>query len=146
MLDDARLIENLLYTYAARIDAGDLDGVAALFAKGRVVAAIDSPPFEGRDGVRAMFDAATRLYDDGTPRTKHVTTNAVIEVDGDTASARSYYTVFQQTDDLPLQPIIAGRYSDTFQRVDGEWWFETRTMHVDLVGDLSKHLKYELPS
>src|SRR5262245_16439756 len=104
MLDSGRQVENLLYTYAARIDAGDFDGVGELFSHGRIVAAIDSPPFEGRDGVRGMFEASTRRYEDGTPRTKHVTTNAVIEVDdaAGTASARSYYMVLQQTDELPL--------------------------------------------
>ena len=59
-------------------------------------------------------------------------------------SARSYYTVFQQVDEQPLQPIICGHYHDTFHRVGGRWWFETRILFVDLVGDLSRHLLYEL--
>ena len=147
MTESARQIESLLYTYAERIDLGDLDGVGALFTNGQVVAAIDTPPFVGRDGVRAMFEAAVQIYGDGTPRTKHVTTNAIIDVDDavGVGSSRSYYTVFQQTDALALQPIIAGRYHDTFRRVDGEWWFDVRIMMVDLVGDLSHHLKYQLP-
>ena len=94
-----------------------------------------------------MYRDSARIYDDdGTPHTKHVTTNAIIEVDdgADSASARSYYTVFQRVEDLPLQPIIAGRYHDTFQRIDGRWWFDTRIIFVDLVGDLSRHLLYEL--
>jgi ketosteroid isomerase-like protein len=148
--DSARDIENLLYTYAERIDAGDLQGVADLFANGRIAAPADATTpqvFEGRDVVLGMYQAATRIYDDnGTPHTKHVTTNAIVEVDdgAGTASARSYYTVFQQTDALPLQPIIAGRYHDTFHRIDGTWWFDTRVMFVDLTGDLSQHLLYEL--
>ena len=87
-----------------------------------------------------------RIYEDGTPKTKHVTTNAIVDVDDDagSASSRSYYTVFQRTDALPLQPIICGRYHDTFHRIDGVWWFDTRIMFVDLVGDLSQHLLYEL--
>ena len=150
MADDSRSIENLLYTYAERIDAGDLEGVADLFAHGQITAQADTTTaqrFEGRDEVLGMYEAATRLYEDnGTPHTKHVTTNAIIDVDerAGTATARSYYTVFQQTDALPLQPIIAGRYHDTFKRIDGAWWFDTRTMFVDLVGDLSHHLLYEL--
>ena len=52
--------------------------------------------------------------------------------------------MFQQTDELPLQPIIAGRYRDTFHRIDGRWWFDTRKMFVDLMGDLSHHLLFEL--
>ena len=146
-MDAAREVENLLYAYAERIDAGDLDGVADLFAHGRICGVEDGPPstvFEGRARVREMYELSTRLYEDGTPRTKHVTTNAQVVVDGDTASARSYYTVFQATPDLPLQPIITGRYRDTFHRVDGTWWFDTRVMLVDQVGDLSHHLKYDL--
>ena len=150
MADPAREIENLLYTYAERIDAGDLEGLADLFSHGRIAASPEAPPehaIEGRERVLQLYRASTRIYDDdGTPHTKHVTTNAIIEVgDGaNAASARSYYTVFQRVDELPLQPIIAGRYHDTFQRIDGRWWFDTRIILVDLVGDLSRHLLYEL--
>ena len=149
MADPAREIENLLYTYAERIDAGDLEGVADLFAHGRIAASADAPPeqtFEGRDRVLGLYQGSTRIYHDGSPHTKHVTSNSIIEVDeaAKAASARSYYTVFQQVEDLPLQPIISGRYHDSFHRVDGRWCFDTRIIHVDLVGDLSRHLLYEL--
>ncbi|MBZ5738609.1 nuclear transport factor 2 family protein [Nocardioides mangrovi] len=148
MADSAREIENLLYTYAARIDAGDLDGVADLFTHGRILGQEDGPPesaFEGRDAVRRLYGGSTRIYEDtGTPKTHHVTTNARIEVDEEagTATCASYYLVTQATDELPLQIIITGRYRDTFHRVDGAWWFESRTMYVDQVGDLSHHLKW----
>jgi 3-phenylpropionate/cinnamic acid dioxygenase small subunit len=149
MGDSARKIENLLYTYAERIDDGNLEGVADLFRHGRIKSGPDAPPettFEGRDRVLGLYRSATRIYEDGTPRTRHVTTNAIIEVDEQAgrASARSYYTVFQKTDDAPLQPIICGHYHDTFQRIEGQWWFDTRTMFIDLVGDLSRHLLFEL--
>lgn len=148
-MDDARQIENLLYTYAERMDAGDLDGVADLFTHGRIWGMDDAPPeavFEGRDGVRALYERSTRLYDDGTPKTHHLTTNPLIEVaaDGRTATCRSYYCVTQATDELPLQPIITGHYHDTFHKIDGAWWFDTRIMFVDQTGDLSHHLKFEL--
>lgn len=142
----AREIENLLYTYAERIDAGDLDGVAELFAHGRIHGQENGPPetvFEGRDAVRALYEWSTRIYPDtGTPKTKHLTTNARIEVDEDagTATARSSYAVLQATDELPLQVIITGHYDDTFHRVDGSWCFDTRVMFVDQTGDLSRHL------
>jgi hypothetical protein len=76
-----------------------------------------------------------------------MTTNAIIEVEetAGTATARSYFTVLQQLDDLPLQAIVAGRYHDAFRRVDGIWRFHVRRMHVDLQGDLSRHLLIELP-
>jgi len=149
MADSAREIENLLYTYAERIDLGDLEGVADLFAHGRIAASPDATPEqsrEGREQVLALYQRSARIYPDGTPHTKHVTSNAIVEVDdaAGTGTARSYFTVFQQVDDFPLQPIIAGRYHDSFHRIDGRWWFDTRIMQVDLVGDLSRHLLYEL--
>ena len=149
MADHAREIENLLYVYAELIDAGDLDGVAELFSHGRIRPDPDASAdvtLEGREQVLRMYKAATRLYDDGTPLTRHVMTNAIIQVEdpADAGSARSYFTVFQRTDSLALQPIISGRYHDTFRRIDGRWWFDTRIMLVDLVGDLSQHLRYEL--
>ncbi len=149
MAAHAREIENLLYSYAERIDAGDLEGVAELFAHGRNIASAQATPeqaIEGRDRVLALYRASMRIYDDGSPHTKHVTTNAIIEVEpgAAAASARSYYTVFQRVEDLPLQPIICGRYRDTFRRIDGRWWFDARTIIVDLAGDLSHHLLFEV--
>jgi len=149
MIDSAREIENLIYLYAECLDAGDLDGVAELFLHGRIRPgpdASDETSFVGREAVRGMYTAATRLYENGTPLTRHVTTNVIVEVDdtAGTAATRSAYTVFQRTESLPLQPIIAGRYHDTFHRIDGRWWFDTRVMLIDLVGDLSQHLLFTL--
>ena len=87
------------------------------------------------------------LHADGTPRTKHVTTNPIIEVDEEagTASCRSYYTVLQQTDKSPLQTIVTGRYHDRFERVDGRWRFSYRDLTlIDMVGDVSHHLTYPI--
>jgi hypothetical protein len=96
----------------------------------------------GRDQALAMYTVSTRRYEDGTPHTKHVTSNVLIDVDeaAGTASARSYFTVFQALPDFPLQPIIAGRYHDRFERVAGRWRFSERKMIPELFGDLSRHL------
>ena len=147
MSDAAREIENLVYTYAERMDAGDLDGVAALFAHGRIRGVEDGPPetvFDGPRRVRQMFEMAVRFYDDGTPKTKHFTTNVQVHVDEDagTAHGSAYYCVTQATPELPLQMIVTGHYRDTFHRIDGRWWFDTRVMFIDQVGDTSHHLKY----
>lgn len=150
MSDSARDIENLLYTYAERIDAGDFDGVAELFTHGRILGQQDGPPesvFEGSEAVRRLYRMSTRIHaDSGTPKTKHLITNAIIHVDehAGTAASRAYYCVTQATPELPLQIIITGHYHDTFQRIDDRWWFDSRTMFVDQTGDLSQHLNIDL--
>ena len=58
-----------------------------------------------------------------------------------TATSRSYFTVFQQVGDFPLQPVASGRYRDRFERRDGAWRFTSREVSTDLVGDVSHHVK-----
>ena len=142
MSDDWHAIETLIMTYAERVDLGDFAGVADLFdgATYRSALGDDVTVQDGRDAVLNTFETLVRRYPDGTPRTKHVTTNVMVEVDGNTATARSYYTVMQQTDVVPLQPIICGRYHDRFAKEGGEWRFTDRLIFSDLVGDLSQHL------
>jgi ketosteroid isomerase-like protein len=146
--DSYQAIKNLIYTYADRIDAGDYEGLAQLFAHAVITADAMDEPVQGADAVLAMYTASTRKYaDTGTPKTKHVTTNIIIDLDesGDRATVKSYYTVMQAVQgSLALQPVISGRYRDEFERVDGVWRFATRKMYVDLVGDLSQHLLFEL--
>jgi ketosteroid isomerase-like protein len=137
---DVEGISALIMTYAERIDAGDLDGVAALFAHATWRVPARTEPFSGTAAVRRVYDAVI-LYD-GSPCTRHVVTNLVVELGGaDQAVARSYFTVFQALADFPLQPIIAGRYHDAFERVAGVWRFADRLILSDLIGDLSRHLR-----
>jgi len=147
MTDSVNQIQNLVYRYAELIDLGDFDGLGHLLADAEVGSADSPGALSGHDAVVAMFTSTTRRYPDGTPRTKHVTTNCIVEVDDDTGTGtcRSYFTVFQQVEGLALQPIIAGRYHDRFGRVEGAWRFAERRFFIDLVGDLSQHMLTSLP-
>ena len=139
-------ITNLMFRYAECMDLGDFAGAAALFRRARIRIGADT--FVDHEGILAIWESGVIRYPDGTLRTKHVTTNVLVEIDADgrTAAARSYYTVLQQLDDFPLQPIIAGRYHDRFAQFDGEWAFTERDYTlIDLVGDLSRHLRTPLP-
>jgi 3-phenylpropionate/cinnamic acid dioxygenase small subunit len=139
-------IANLVYRYAELIDTGDFDGVGGLLGDALVTAEGSDVSWRGAQAITEMYVGSTRRHADGTPRTKHVTTNLVIEIDDtrEHATCRSYYTVLQQTDDLALQPVIAGRYHDEFRR-DVQWRFTRRHLIVDLAGDLAHHLLFRLP-
>jgi 3-phenylpropionate/cinnamic acid dioxygenase small subunit len=141
---DARTaIERIVYGYAERVDAGDFAGLAELFRHARYKGGgPDDPGVVGADAVLEIQERMVRRYPDGTPRTKHVTTNLVVAADEPpgTATARSYFTVLQQVDDFPLQAIIAGRYHDQFERLADEWRLTERVIFCDLIGDLSHHL------
>jgi len=148
-MEDSRQIENLIYRYAELIDDGNLEGVAELFRSAEIVSTAHGVRRQGFDEVLQMYRSSCRIYETtGTPLTKHLTTNVIVELDedGKTASARSYYTVMQATESLPLQPVICGRYKDRFRRVDAQWQFASREMIVELIGDCSAHLLYDSSS
>lgn len=135
------LITNLLYRYADAMDCGDLQRAATLFAHARIRYGSERHGDAGE--LLATWSRRVRIHADGTPRTKHVITNPIVEVDeeGDRATCQSYYTVLQAADGLPLQVIAAGRYRDEFERVDGQWRFSFRDYSLlDLRGELSSHL------
>jgi SnoaL-like domain len=141
-VDDSTELANLIARYAELIDCGDFEGMADLLAEAGIGEGGDGSLLRGRDALAALFTATTRRYEDGTPKTKHVTTNLVLEIDGEVglASARSYWVVLQAVEGLPLQPILAGRYHDRFERPAGTWRFAERRYFIDLVGDVSRHM------
>jgi hypothetical protein len=147
MSNSATEIANLLYTYARLIDSGDFTGVGKLFAHARLTAESGAMDVQGADAIAAHYAKTTRIYPDtGTPKTKHQMINPIIEVDEDTGTAtcNAYYTVLQATENLPLQPIIAGRYEDKFERVEGRWRYTEKKFFVELMGDLSQHLRMDI--
>lgn len=145
-LESLHDIERLHYRYAECVDRAMFDELGELFRHGRMTANVSDDAMSGSDQVREFYRATNRVHADGTPRTRHVATNIMIDLadDHETASARSYFVVLQATDDLPLQPIVAGRYHDTFRRIDGDWWFDVRLIHVDQIGDMHEHLSFDL--
>ena len=139
-------IKNLIYRYAHHIDSGDLESVAAMFDRGKVVAMNEegaAAEIPGAAAVLALYRAFTRIYDDDhTPHTLHMTTNVVVDVapGEESATASSYAMVFQALADFPLQPVIGVRYYDRFSRAGGTWHFAERRIDMRLAGDLSHHL------
>jgi hypothetical protein len=140
-------ILNLIYRYPELIDAGDYAGIGEMFKDATLV-------FEGPDGttatevrgsaaVQATYEQSTRRYpDDGTPHSRHVITNPIVEIDEGAGSAtcRYYITVFQRTDEFPLAPVWSNRYEDHLRRVGGAWRLERRRGFAHLPGDTSHHL------
>lgn len=158
----------LLADYAARIDAGDFAGVGELLGDCQVTMADGTEIASGPEAITRLYELTTRRYPDGTPLTHHVITNLIVEPEpldevdqvGDVPSplagdesiavvrrwrARSCFTVFQATDDLPLMPIVAGRYRDVVDELaDGTWQFRRRSMEPRLLGALDQHLLIDL--
>lgn len=139
------VIANLIASYAELVDTGDFVGLANLVADASFTST-GGERLDGRDAIERLVQETVIIYDDGTPRTKHVTTNLLVEVDevAGTADARSCFTVFQALPDFPLQAVVCGRYRDRFERRDSGWRLVERQVITDFLGDVSRHLRRAL--
>jgi 3-phenylpropionate/cinnamic acid dioxygenase small subunit len=139
--EDRFAITDLIYRYAELIDAGDFDGLGVLLGRAEFGGA-KTPTVSGAKNIAGLFAMTTRRFPNiGTPRTRHLVLNLIIEsVDDSTAVARSTFCVVQATDRVPLQPIVVGRYFDRFARDEDGWYFTERIADVEMVGDVSDHL------
>lgn len=138
---DKLAITELLYRYAELIDAGDFDGVGRLLARA-TFGGSGPQGASGAENIAKLFGATTRRYPGhgNTPRTRHLVLNPIVDVTDNTAVARSTFCVIQNTETVPLQPIVVGRYLDTFSCDDAGWYFTSRRVDVEMIGDISAHL------
>lgn len=149
-IEDYIAIEQLLMRYAIAFDTGDADGYVGTFAPDGELLLIrqeGEEPFAGpfnRDALRK------RWFPDhpgpGTPRPefrrfgaqRHVTANPLIQVDGDTATVEAHFMeVISNGPNLPQgsnPPTIyaMGRYMDDLVKIDDQWYFQRRTLIIDM--------------
>jgi uncharacterized protein (TIGR02246 family) len=121
-------IRELLARYCFALDADRFEEMAALFTPDGVWETAFGTG-TGRDGIVAQ---ARSIATGERPRRAHLTTNIVIDLDGDSATARSNWVVIMNT---PAGPAIGsgGAYADRLAKVDGRWFFKHRTIERYIV-------------
>jgi len=142
--EDRTAITDLIYRCAEMFDAGDFDGVGELLGRADFGGA-RTPKMSGAKNIAGLFAMTTRRFPDGagpgTPRTRHLVLNLIVEVADDaTATARSTFCVVQATDEVALAPIVVGRYYDRFARDEDGWYYTERIADVEMLGEVSQHL------
>jgi hypothetical protein len=135
-LQDELLVRRTLERYMRYNDDRRLDQILALFAPDAVYR-VAGRIYTGHDQIRAFFvgvgyqEGRPQWIDDGQlmvmPRSAHLLSNPLIDVDGDDAVAESDFVVVER-DDLGHGRIsLAGRYRDRLRRQGGTWLFAERT-------------------
>ncbi len=127
-LESEKHIREVVVKYGEYLDARDYAGSASLFAS--------DGTWTGGFGSATGPAAIQKMLEDnlGVPEAGfinkdnfHLNPTVVVDVDGDTAKARSRYMFFTRSDDNRPQPLLAGRYFDEFVRENGEWKIKKRT-------------------
>lgn len=120
---DREAIRDLLARYTYNGDRGRIADLAACFAEDGV---LEFPGNNGTGpaGVIAALTSGTRNADISFIR--HHITNPLIEVDGDQATARSYFAVTSNNG-----PDHSGTYADKLIRTAQGWRFANRLVRID---------------
>ncbi len=129
-LQDQQAVREVLIRYGEYLDARDYAGYASLFAKDGVW----TGGFGSATGPAAIQEMLEKNLGKPEPgfinkANFHLMTTAVVEVDGDTAKARSRYTFFTASPDNRPTAALAGRYVDELVRENGTWKIKKRTTH-----------------
>jgi 3-phenylpropionate/cinnamic acid dioxygenase small subunit len=146
-------IRNLIHRYSEGIDTGRFEIWEELFEHAEIYFTIgdSEPTLIAGGGDLSVMTQGIIMYGDGTPRTRHLVTNIIIEVDETSgkATARSYNTTLQQVPDRPIEVIATARYFDSFELADNAWRFTQRIIrhsaidgvNRDFTGDMSHHVR-----
>jgi len=130
-VEDQLAIQRVITDYSAFLDARDYDGYVGLFTEDGVWQN-GSTRREGRADIRAML---TGLFGEPEPgfvnrSSFHQIGNFEIDVDGDTARARSRFVFVMRGEGGAPTPALSGQYHDELVRVDGRWRISQRVDHT----------------
>ena len=116
-------IRQLIARYNIMGDRGRVDEMVTVFAPGARLRAVDATATGHAEIGRLLGGNPT------TPRhtvTRHHLGTQLIEVAGDSASARTYYMVHTN-----IGPDHHGVYIDRLARIDGRWLITDRDVRLD---------------
>jgi uncharacterized protein (TIGR02246 family) len=129
-LEDEKAIREVVIRYGEYLDARDYASYASLFASDGVwTGGFGSAT--GPAAIQEMLEKNLGKPEEGFVNKSnfHLNTTVVVEVDGDTARARSRYTFFTASPENRPAAALAGRYVDSFVRENGTWKIKSRTTH-----------------
>lgn len=124
--DDEDQVRRTIAAYSQHCDDGRFDQWSDLFAADAHLV-LGGQTTEGRDDIRRYMESVQPPE----ARGKHITSNSLVEVDGDTAVARTDY-LFVRPGAEGLTMVATGRYHDQLVRDGSRWRFRRR--EITLLG------------
>lgn len=138
-------ISSLIARYTRLVDTAAYDELGAMFEFGEITANRGGEPLRGSAAIAGFYGRTNKSYGEAGASTLHIVTNLEFDELADAgATVRSCFVVLQSRPDLPLQPIVCGRYRDRFAHGANGWAYASKHIEVGLIGDLSHHLNISL--
>ena len=122
----------LVARYAALMDGGDYDGVAALYTEAGAYArpGVPGPPLHGREAILAELRARPARLG------RHIFTNVIVEVESaERARGQSRVVLYMgASTDAPaaVERTLIGEFHDLYEKVGEDWLFAERRGSITL--------------
>jgi uncharacterized protein (TIGR02246 family) len=130
-LEDQDAIWRLFMTYRDHLDRRDFAAYASLFTDDAVWIG-NLGKCVGPEQIQSMLEQTLEVFDSDAERAHHLVVNPVIDVDGDTAAARSTWAFVTRSDDDAPVVLMLGTYYDELRRTDDGWRFSQRVAYSDI--------------
>lgn len=137
-LEDKEAVRTTLERYTQYQEARDYESYSRLFAADGELVLRRETATGGPPGILATMlrDYASAGAPGGPLEgMRHLLSNVRIDVNGDTATAESRWTMLMPNEDGGARVGGTGRYIDTLVREDGEWRFKRRVIARDIPAD-----------
>lgn len=137
-LIDRQQIDDLLIRYATAVDTKDWELYETCFTEDAFIDYESAGGIKGKlPEIRAWLEKTMEMF----PMTQHVVCNRVVEIDGDTAKARSVFynpMALPQEDSKQLLFFDGGYYNDRLVKTGDGWRIRERIEESSYSTRLSK--------
>lgn len=130
ILEEKDAIREMLAKYCYFSDSMDTENFESLWAEDAVLIGPDGTKIEGRQAISEMISAGGKSL---LGTMKHLTTNEIISVTGDTATAMCTILVPTQSGNGKIMLKLTGIYRDKLRKLDGVWVFGERAVELVLI-------------
>ena len=131
-LEDIAEIDRLIVDYARHLDTRDLHAYSRLFCADGEWSG-NTGYAQGPDAIQAMLEERLPPNPPAPgPTSRHVVSNPVIDVDGDSATASVTWALIRRGEHDEPRLALLGHYDDVLAREDGRWRFKSRRAHIDV--------------
>jgi len=127
ILEDKEAIQEVFHRYVWLLDNRKWDEFTTLFCED---AKFICRPWGEWNGRKEIKDFQLKMFPPERPSGRHMVTNAIIQISGDEAEAKSYFDSASEREGRSM--VVGGYYNDKLvKEADGKWRFKEREISFD---------------
>ena len=134
ILFEKDLIHETIANYCFYFDGAEFDKWVDLFTDDGIFDTGVLGMQEGKEALKAFTQNIPLT--NGLPMMKHCMMNEVINITGNSATAKSYFLMLRPNSEGISIISMSGRYTDELVKQSGRWFFKKRKLFIDTMENM----------